>query len=204
VFSLVESIHEPEAAFRPEGSTKHRFEVRQGLHSWQHRFQGNMQITIEPAVYTEEKFELYSDYQYHVHNESNKRPQSFKSFLCDTDLIVCITSSLDKLSKVTVEIPAALVDSLFQNAGHASPQGIWNASSVIVGTLSSWIIKFQLTLVVSRIDGELVAMSVLDILPGCLSGVYFMYKNKWEKCQFGKVWEVFHFLCLVLNWMSIA
>lgn len=38
-----------------------------------------------------------------------------------------------------------------------------------------------------RIDGELVATSVLDILPGCVSGVYFMYANKWEKCQFGKV-----------------
>jgi arginine-tRNA-protein transferase len=147
----------------------------------------NMQIVIEPAVYTEEKFELYNDYQYHVHNERNNRPQSFKSFLCDTDLIVCITSSRDKFSKVTVEIPAALVDSLFQNTGPASSQGIWDASSVIVSTLLSWIIDFQLTLVVSRIDGELVAMSVLDILPGCVSGVYFMYKNKLEKCQLGKV-----------------
>jgi arginyl-tRNA---protein transferase len=163
-----------------------------------------MQITIEPAVYTEEKFELYKDYQYHVHNESDKRPQSFKSFLCDTDLIVCIASSLAQLLKLIVQIPVALVDSLFQNAGRASSQGIRDASSVIVSTLSSWVIKFRLTLIFSRIDGELVAMSVLDILPGCLSGVYFMYKNKWEKCQFGKVWEVFYFLFLVLNWMSVA
>lgn len=38
-----------------------------------------------------------------------------------------------------------------------------------------------------RIDGELVAMSVLDILPGGVSGVYFMYSSKWEHCQLGKV-----------------
>ena len=38
-----------------------------------------------------------------------------------------------------------------------------------------------------RIDGELVAMSVLDILPNCVSGVYFMYSNKWEHCQLGKL-----------------
>jgi arginyl-tRNA--protein-N-Asp/Glu arginylyltransferase len=99
-----------------------------------------MQITIEPAVYTEEKFELYKDYQYHVHNEPDKRPQSFKSFLCDTDLVVCIISSLDELSKVTIQILAALDDSLSQNAGRSSSQGIWDASSVIVSTLSSWII----------------------------------------------------------------
>ena len=38
-----------------------------------------------------------------------------------------------------------------------------------------------------RIDGELVAVGVIDILPSCVSSVYFMYEKKWEKFSFGKV-----------------
>ncbi|KAF8592679.1 hypothetical protein K439DRAFT_1504475 [Ramaria rubella] len=38
-----------------------------------------------------------------------------------------------------------------------------------------------------RIDGELFAMAVLDILPGCVSSVYFMYNKKWERFSPGKV-----------------
>ncbi|KAK0486940.1 arginine-tRNA-protein transferase [Armillaria luteobubalina] len=38
-----------------------------------------------------------------------------------------------------------------------------------------------------RLDGQLVAMAVLDILPHCVSSVYFMYDNTWEKFSLGKV-----------------
>ncbi|KAL0949701.1 hypothetical protein HGRIS_009738 [Hohenbuehelia grisea] len=38
-----------------------------------------------------------------------------------------------------------------------------------------------------RLDGELIAMAVLDILPGCVSSVYFMYDKKWEKYSLGKL-----------------
>ena len=30
-------------------------------------------------------------------------------------------------------------------------------------------------------------MGVVDILPGCVSSVYFMYNPKWEKYSLGKV-----------------
>lgn len=33
-------------------------------------------------------------------------------------------------------------------------------------------------------------MSVLDILPGCVSGVYFMYSTPWAWCQLGKVFII--------------
>lgn len=39
-----------------------------------------------------------------------------------------------------------------------------------------------------RFDGELIAVGVLDILPGCVSSVYFMYNAKWEKHSLGKVY----------------
>ncbi|KAI0091932.1 arginine-tRNA-protein transferase [Irpex rosettiformis] len=38
-----------------------------------------------------------------------------------------------------------------------------------------------------RIDGELIAMAVLDILPNCVSSVYFMYDSKWERFSLGKL-----------------
>ncbi|KAG5642533.1 hypothetical protein DXG03_002606 [Asterophora parasitica] len=39
-----------------------------------------------------------------------------------------------------------------------------------------------------RVDGTLVAMGVIDVLPACVSSVYFMYDHeKWEKFSFGKL-----------------
>ncbi|KAF9498470.1 hypothetical protein BDN71DRAFT_1443310 [Pleurotus eryngii] len=38
-----------------------------------------------------------------------------------------------------------------------------------------------------RLDGELIAMAVLDILPSCVSSVYFMYDKKWERFSLGKL-----------------
>lgn len=38
-----------------------------------------------------------------------------------------------------------------------------------------------------RLDGELIAMAVLDILPYCVSSVYFIYGKAWEHFSFGKV-----------------
>ena len=38
-----------------------------------------------------------------------------------------------------------------------------------------------------RLDGKLIAMAVLDILPNCVSSVYFMYDSAWGKFSLGKV-----------------
>jgi hypothetical protein len=38
-----------------------------------------------------------------------------------------------------------------------------------------------------RLDGKLIAMAVLDILPNCVSSVYFVYDPAWEKFSLGKV-----------------
>lgn len=38
-----------------------------------------------------------------------------------------------------------------------------------------------------RIDGKLVAVGVLDLLPQCVSAVYFMYHEDVHKWQFGKL-----------------
>lgn len=38
-----------------------------------------------------------------------------------------------------------------------------------------------------RIDGALVAMSVLDILPNCVCSAYFLYDPRWEMFSLGKL-----------------
>lgn len=38
-----------------------------------------------------------------------------------------------------------------------------------------------------RLDGRLIAMSILDLLPHCVSGVYFIYHADFEKWSFGKL-----------------
>ncbi|EIW61258.1 arginyltransferase [Trametes versicolor FP-101664 SS1] len=38
-----------------------------------------------------------------------------------------------------------------------------------------------------RLDGKLIAMGVIDILPNCVSSVYFMYEKEWEKFSLGKL-----------------
>ncbi|KAM5534298.1 hypothetical protein V8D89_012026 [Ganoderma adspersum] len=41
-----------------------------------------------------------------------------------------------------------------------------------------------------RVDGKLMAMSVLDITPNCVSSVYFMYEKEWERFSMGKAGTV--------------
>jgi arginyl-tRNA---protein transferase len=47
-----------------------------------------------------------------------------------------------------------------------------------------------------RIDGVLVAMSVLDVLPNCVCSAYFLYDSQWERFSLGKL-SVFREVALV-------
>ncbi|KAF8974203.1 arginine-tRNA-protein transferase [Flammula alnicola] len=38
-----------------------------------------------------------------------------------------------------------------------------------------------------KLDGQLIAMGVIDILPNCVSSVYFIYDKTWEKFSMGKL-----------------
>jgi arginine-tRNA-protein transferase len=43
-----------------------------------------------------------------------------------------------------------------------------------------------------RLDGRLVGMGVIDILPSCVSSVYFMWEKEYEKFLLGKVGHMGH------------
>ncbi|CUA70133.1 arginine-tRNA-protein transferase [Rhizoctonia solani] len=38
-----------------------------------------------------------------------------------------------------------------------------------------------------RVDGQLIAIGVIDILPGCVSSVYFLYAPEWNPWSLGKI-----------------
>ncbi|KAJ8113381.1 hypothetical protein OPT61_g4476 [Boeremia exigua] len=130
-FNLLQEVHRAELEnVKQPPEPAHRFEV-----------------TLEPADFTAEKFELFHNYQSHVHKEkSSEISQSgFKRFLC--------TSPLQRAVRKV------------------------NGKSQSLGSYHQCY----------RLDGRLIAMGVLDLLPHCVSGVYMLYHSDYEKWQFGKL-----------------
>jgi arginine-tRNA-protein transferase len=126
-FDLITSLHESESAYaKPEVNPAHEFEV-----------------SLEPDEFTEEKFQLFENYQRHVHHEKNNEisRNGFRRFLCSTPL-------------------------------HRHDDG-----GKRIGSFHQMY----------RLDGRLIAMSVLDLLPHAVSGVYFIYHSDYEKWSFGKL-----------------
>lgn len=127
-FDLLSTIHESEVLRLHPGLTPdHQFEV-----------------TLEPDKFTEEKFELFANYQRHVHHDTESeisRP-GFKRFLCSSPITR------------TTEADGKKLGSFHQ---------------------------------CYRLDGRLIAMAVLDLLPHAVSGVYFIYHSDFEKWSFGKL-----------------
>ncbi|KAK0280024.1 Arginyl-tRNA--protein transferase 1 [Friedmanniomyces endolithicus] len=128
-FDLITSIHESESRILDSDvEPEHVFEV-----------------TLEPDSYTNDKFALFSNYQRHVHHESDSdiTREGFKRFLCGSPL------------------------HRHADAADGKPLGSYHQCY--------------------RLDGRLIAMSVLDLLPHAVSGVYFLYHSDFEKWSFGKL-----------------
>ncbi|EKG17935.1 Arginine-tRNA-protein transferase [Macrophomina phaseolina MS6] len=128
-FDLCEVIHEAEYTnIKRPPEPAHRFEV-----------------TLEPDSFTEEKFQLFSNYQQAVHHEQPHEVtrEGFRRFLCDSPL-----------TRRTAD-----------------------GSSTCLGSFHQCY----------RLDGRLIAIAVLDLLPHAVSGVYFIYHSDFEKYSFGKI-----------------
>lgn len=129
-FDLAAAVHESEEeCIRPE--------VDPGP---DHR----LKVTLEPDDYTDEKYELFANYQSHVHHEGPAEisKSGFKRFLC--------SSPVQRRS---------------------------DASGKVLGSHHHCY----------RLDGRLIAMAVLDLLPHAVSGVYFVYHSDFEKWSLGKL-----------------
>jgi arginyl-tRNA---protein transferase len=141
-FDLVYAVHEAEFAnIRKPLGPAHRFEV-----------------TLEPDDFTQEKYDLYLNYQMSVHHEdaSKNSPDQFQNFLCN--------SPLDRVERVV------------------------NGANQQFGAFHQMY----------RLDGRLIAMGVIDLLPGCVSGVYFIYHSDFDKWAFGKL-SALREACLALE-----
>jgi arginine-tRNA-protein transferase len=108
-----------------------------------HRFE----VTLEPAAFSHEKYELFHNYQQNVHKEKPTQisQSGFTRFLCESPL-----------AKTSREV---------------------NGKTQLLGSYHQCY----------RLDGRLIAMGVLDLLPHCVSGVYFLYHSDVEHWHFGKL-----------------
>jgi arginine-tRNA-protein transferase len=127
---LLHTVHEAEADQLKPVAPAHRFEV-----------------TLEPDSCTDEKFQLYKDYQIHVHHDKPEdvSKRGFERFLCKSPI-----------ARETV-----------RKDGKELRLGSYHQCY--------------------RLDGRLIAIGVLDLLPHAVSGVYFVYHQDFEKWSFGKL-----------------
>lgn len=122
-------------------------------------------VTLEPAAVTEEGYALYRAYQIAVHKDAPSKltEGGYKRFLCDSPI-------------ARVPIPFASPSSSGSNAATdtaAERRGLPTEYGSYHQTY--------------RLDGALIAVGVLDILPGCVSSVYLMYDPAYAHLSLGRV-----------------
>ena len=95
-----------------------------------------LEVTLEYDNFTEEKYEVYNNYQKNVHGDApeDRTKRGFTRFLCSSPL---------------------RRQTIVGDDGKSRPLGSYHQCY--------------------RLDGKLVAVGILDLLPDCVSSVYFMY-----------------------------
>ncbi|KAL9054668.1 MAG: hypothetical protein Q9162_004034 [Coniocarpon cinnabarinum] len=126
------------------------------------------QVTLETDEFTEEKYRLFEKYQREVHRDESSR-SGFKRFLCS--------------SPVTRETRTIAVPTGRQASGQI------NGGTTSLSDQSSHHFQQKLGSFhqLHRLNGELIAMSVLDLLPHAVSAVYFIYDPEYSRFSLGKV-----------------
>ncbi|KAL9586221.1 MAG: hypothetical protein Q9212_001046 [Teloschistes hypoglaucus] len=137
-FDLCTAIHETESPCVPKPIDPR---VREPIKP-AYRFD----VSLEPDIFTEEKYALFEHYQYHVHKEGSDRVsrKGFKRFLC---------------------------------SGMGQTQRIHKGRRQELGSYHQCY----------RLDGRLVAIGVIDLLPECVSSVYLIYHQDVKEWSFGKL-----------------
>lgn len=147
------SYPKPHSPIRGKKGNANTFELASAVHEAEEanihadvepRPDHTLTATLEPDTITDEKYNLFRNYQQHVHHESPSEISraGFKRFLC--------SSPIERRT---------------------------DASGKKLGSYHHCY----------RLDGRLIAMSVLDLLPHAVSGVYFIYHSDFEKWSLGKL-----------------
>ncbi|KAJ8330088.1 Arginyl-tRNA--protein transferase 1, variant 2 [Batrachochytrium dendrobatidis] len=113
-----------------------------------------LKVVLEVASFTQATFELYKKYQIAVHNDPPSRlnPEQFTQFLVDTPICTELIPETDFKSTT-------------------SQLACWNDPTHSIQPQPSYGSFHQKY----YMDDKLIAVAVLDILPRCVSSVYFMY-----------------------------
>lgn len=147
-----------------KGKAQQTFDLAESLHAVESVKDTKHSFSVElvPAECTSERYELYKKYQMEIHKdkESKLSEQGFKRFLCDSPL----------------RVSAALGDSA-RTADMGMQMERSPCKKQPYGTFHQ----------LYRIDGRLVTIGVLDLLPGAVSGVYFIYDPAYSALSLGKV-----------------
>ncbi|KAJ1667307.1 Arginyl-tRNA--protein transferase 1 [Coemansia sp. RSA 1813] len=116
---------------------------------------GVVELRLELASFSEEKFRLFEKYQRVIHSDLNSTRHGFKDFLCTSPLILQTVSVADN--------------------SQADPN---EQEAVPLRQLGSYHQCYY-------IDGKLVAVGVIDILPKCVSSVYLFYDPAFSHLSLG-------------------
>ncbi|CAI6512879.1 Ate1p [Saccharomyces cerevisiae x Saccharomyces kudriavzevii VIN7] len=116
---------------------------------------------FEPAIYSDEKYQLFVKYQENVHQDYKNSPKSFKRFLCDTpfglEAVLGTQESWDQLNNWQRMEPG-------EKLKHVGP----------VHECYYY-------------EDKLIAITVSDILPSGISSVYFIWDPDYSKWSLGKL-----------------
>jgi arginine-tRNA-protein transferase len=121
-------------------------------------------VQITRAICTKESYEVYQKYQAKIHNEVDKSKSGYSRFLCETPLF-------DPADKKEAERNPT-EDSNRDDSREAKDEGVW----------PEYLGSYHM---IHRIDGEIMALGVLDNTPNVLSSVYLYYNPKFEFLQPG-------------------
>lgn len=121
----------------------------------------------EPAVYTDEKYELYVKYQEIIHNDHNNNKKSFERFLCD--------SPFPEHIKMGTEDEWIQLNELGGKAVNST------------NTMREPLKRLGPAHECYYYKDQLIAIAVTDFLPSGMSSVYFIWDPDFKKWSLGKL-----------------
>lgn len=140
---------------------------------WAERVAGpitrKLQVRLALASTSDEKYQLFRKYQTSVHGESEddiSSEKGFSRFLVESDLALTWPSTGKPLTP--------------------SQETQWRAKELDAACLPDEI-PYGNYHQEYRLDGKLIAVGVLDILPQCVSSVYVFYDPEYNDWELGKV-----------------
>lgn len=154
----------------------------------------SLQTVLTPAVATKETFELYKRYQVAVHKDKPEKVtmRGFQRFLCNSPLLVSAwrnlcppRTSLISLRNRRSSMTRGLIPRDYQRpTGHTTFVRFHRRPLRCYAFTTT---RHPLTSPVYKVDSHLVGISVIDILPSCVSSVYFIWDPDWAWASLGKL-----------------